>query len=279
MIEMPEAFTISQQMNDTLVGKEIEYFEPGNLTHKFLWLNRPIEEYQSNLPGKVIEKASSYGRSIYLHLGNHKLWWSDAGGKILYQAAGEKLPKKYHLRLQFCDDTSLTYTLQMWGAVKLLECDAFDEIPYEETGIPPLHPDFTIERLNQMLDEYPEKNSKGIKGFLVATGYVMPNHINGLGNAIIQDILFRAHLDPKKKTDQILPEERIILFNAIQKTIQEAIELGGRYDEFDLYGNKGRYIRLMDKNTVGTPCVNCGEDIKKISYLGGACYICPNCQE
>ena len=40
MIEMPEAYTIARQMNDTLIGKEIRKFEPGNLTHKFLWLSR-----------------------------------------------------------------------------------------------------------------------------------------------------------------------------------------------------------------------------------------------
>jgi formamidopyrimidine-DNA glycosylase len=60
--------------------------------------------------------------------------------------------------------------------------------------------------------------------------------------------------------------------------VQEAIDLGGRYDEFDLFGNKGGYIRLMDSKTAGTPCIQCGAEIRKISYLGGACYICPECQ-
>ena len=279
MIEMPEAYTIARQMNDALIGKEIRKFEPGNLTHKFLWLNRAVEDYQKILPGKVVEKASSFGRSIYLHLGDHMLWWSDAGGKILYHASGENLPKKFHLGWYFSDDSSLTFSLQMWGAVKLLDKDEFDHIPKEESGVPPLHPDFTIEHLNQMLDHYPEKNSKGVKGFLVATGYVMPDHINGLGNAIVQDILFRARLNPKRKTDQILPNERLALCTAIQDTIKEAIELGGRYDEYDLYGNHGGYIRLMDSKTAGTPCINCGTVIQKISYLGGACYLCPNCQK
>ena len=278
MIEMPEATTIAQQMNQTLKGKTIARFERGNKTHKFLWLNRPDEEYAAILPGLSITKASNFGRSIYLYLGDYLLWWSDTGGKLLYHAPGEKLPKNYHLGWEFEDGSALTFAMQMWGGVKLLDQSQFDQKPHDEAGVEPLSPEFTLEHFSQMLDEYPEKTSKGIKGFLVATGYVTPNCIQGLGNAIVQDILFQARLSPKRKTMDITPEERQRLFEAINATVAEAIELGGRYDEVDLYGNPGRYIRLMDSKTAGTPCTRCGSEIQKISYLGGACYLCPECQ-
>ena len=166
----------------------------------------------------------------------------------------------------------------MWGAVRLLDNSQFSERPNEEAGTPPLDPAFTFERFNEMLDEYPEKTSKGIKGFLVATGYVTPNCINGLGNAIAQDILYHARLSPKRKTKNISPDERRVLYDAINFTVADAIELGGRYDEVDLYGQKGGYIRLMDSKSAKTPCPNCGAEIQKIAYLGGACYLCSQCQ-
>ena len=279
MIEMPEATTLARQMNAELTGKTIARFARGTQKHKFLWLNRPEEEYEIVLPGKTITSVGSYGRSIYIYMGEENmLWWSDAGGKILYHAPGERLPPKCHLLWEFSDGSHLTYALQMWGAVKLLDAAEFNERPHDETGIPPLHPDFTFERFNSMLDEYPEKTSKGIKGFLVATGYVMSNHVSGLGNAIVQDILFHARLNPKRKTPDITPEERKLLYDAIQTTVAKAIVQGGRYDECDLYGDPGGYVRLMDSKTVDKPCPNCGIEIQKISYLGGACYFCPNCQ-
>ncbi len=279
MIEMPEAVTLARQMNIELTGKTIRRFARGTQVHKFLWLNRPEEEYEIILPGKTITSASSYGRSIYIQLGRQNmLWFTDAGGKILYHAPGEELPAKCHLLWEFDDGSHLTYALQMWGAVKLLDADEFNERPRKETGVPPLHPDFTFERFSTMLDEYPEKASKGIKGFLVATSYVMANHVNGLGNAIVQDILFRARLSPKRKTPDITSEERHRLYDAVQSTVAKAVEQGGRYDEFDLYGKPGGYMRLMDSKTVNTPCPNCGAKIQKISYLGGACYHCPQCQ-
>jgi len=278
MIEIPEAFTIANQMNETLVGKTIDKFSLGNVTHKFLWLNRPDGEYEVLLKGATIKGASSFGRSIYLYTEGFMLWWGDAGGKIIYHPPGESLPKKFHLVWHFTDGSALTYSLRMWGACKLVESPAIDAKPEEETGLPPLHPDFTFERFNQMLEGYPEKTRKGIKGFLVATGYAIPDPINGLGNAIVQDILFRARLSPKRKIMDIHPEERRNLYDAIQTVAQEAIDLGGRYDEVDLFGNKGNYIRLMDSKSAGTPCLNCGQDIQKISYLGGACYLCTTCQ-
>ena len=58
----------------------------------------------------------------------------------------------------------------------------------------------------------------------------------------------------------------------------EAIKLGGREDERDLFDHPGGYTRLMSNQTVGKPCPNCGTTIQKISYLGGACYLCPTCQ-
>lgn len=278
MIEMPEATTLANQMNQILMGKTIKYFGRGNKTHKFLWLNLPDDSFKTILPGLKVNEISSFGRSIYMYLGNHMIWWSDFGGKLLFHKPGSKLPKNSHLIWEFSDDSMLSFSMQMWGSVKLLNNSEFSTKPNDETGIEPLSDQFTFLKFNTMLDEYPEKTSKGIKGFLVATGYVTPNHIAGLGNAIVQDILFNAKISPKRKNMDITHNERKNLFKAINETVAEVTKLGGRYDEVDLFGNNGGYIRLMDNKTKDTPCINCHTNIKKISYLGGACYICPNCQ-
>jgi formamidopyrimidine-DNA glycosylase len=102
--------------------------------------------------------------------------------------------------------------------------------------------------------------------------------IPGLGNAIAQDILFKAKLHPKHGLDSLDSDQKKLLFDSIKNTIDEITELGGRYDEYDLFGSTGKYIRLMDKNTLKRPCPVCGSEIKKIQYLGGACYFCPGCQ-
>ncbi len=191
-VEMPEAVTIAKQMDAKLAGKTIASFGRGNKTHKFLWLIHPEENYFEILPGLKITSARNFGRSIYLHLGDHMLWWGDAGGKILYHAPGEKPPKNYHLEWTFMDGSALTYALQMWGTVKLLDKSEFGDKPNDDIGTEPLSPEFSFEKFNQLLEEYPEKTSKGIKGFLVATGYAISNPIHGLGNAIVQDTRYHT---------------------------------------------------------------------------------------
>jgi formamidopyrimidine-DNA glycosylase len=274
MIEMPEAWTIAGQMNETLPGKTFRHFARGALVNKFLWLSKPAEEYDAILSGKQVTGSKSYGRSIYLYVGEaHVLWFGELGGRILYHQQGQPLPAKYHLRWDFSDASVMTFNLQMWGFVGLLERSELAKHPYAEVGIPPLSDAFTPERFNQLLEEYPEKTKKGIKGFLVTS-----KHINGIGNGYLQDILFGAKIHPARKIPTLTADERQILYAAIQETMAEAINLGGREDERDLFDHPGGYPRLMGSQTVGKPCPNCGTTIQKISYLGGACYLCPTCQ-
>lgn len=276
MIEMPEATTLANQMNATLASKTIQRFGRGELVHKFLWLNRPDEEYARILAGKTVSGASSYGKSIYLYLGPEQLlWFSEMGGRILYFPAEQmpNLPSRVHLRWDFTDGSALVLILQMWGAVRLLEKSDFAQQPEAETGIPPLSPDFTFECFDGMLESYPEKTKQGIKGFLVTSKYV-----NGLGNGYLQDILFRAGIHPRRKIPAINAVGRRQLYEAIQETMEQAIELGGRDDERDLFDRPGGYHRLMNSRAVGQPCPVCGTPVEKIAYLGGACYVCPQCQ-
>lgn len=274
MIEMPEASTLARQINETLIGKTFSNFEQGELRHKFLWLNKPAKESSAMLRGQKVTGADSHGRSLYLHVGDQQMiWFGDIGGRLLYHPAAGPLPKKYHLRWDFTDDTSLSFVLQMWGFVRHVERSELYQPPHAETGIAPLSPKFSLDCFNQLLEEYPDKTKKGIKGFLVTS-----QHINGIGNSYCQDILFRARLHPARKIPSIAPYERQQLYNAIQETMSEAIKQGGREDERDLYDRPGGYMRLMGSQTAGTACPVCGTTIQKIAYLGGACYLCPQCQ-
>jgi formamidopyrimidine-DNA glycosylase len=274
MIEMPEAWTIATQMNETLTGKTFQHFAHGVLVHKFLFLSKPAEEYDAFLSGKQITGAKSYGRSIYLYVGaSHLLWFGELGGRILYQPPGQPLPAKYHLRWDFTDACTMTFNLQMWGFVGLLERSELPKHPYAEVGIPPLSNRFTFDQFDKLLEEYPEKTKKGVKGFLVTS-----KHVNGIGNSYLQDILFRAKIHPTRKIPTLSTDEHERLYTAIQETIAQAIKLGGREDEHDLFDRPGGYKRLMSSQAVGHPCPNCGTPIQKFSYLGGACYLCPSCQ-
>ena len=275
MFELPEYAILARQMNETLKGKVILRGQLGNSPHKFVWYNRSHAEFERLTQGKGVGEARAKGRWLFLPLEpGYVLLLGECGGKALVHPPGAKLPKKYHLYITFEDDSFFTVTTQMWGAMELYEAGAEQEREYVKDMRPtPTEPEFTFEYLSGLIDELAEGKKRSAKALLT-----QDQLIPGLGNAIAQDILFRARLHPRHPIAELSAGQRQRLYEAIVDTVEEVIAQGGRYDEWDLYGQRGGYVRLMDKNAVGRPCPGCGGEVVKIQYLGGACYLCERCQ-
>ncbi len=276
MFELPEYTTLTRQWNETLTGKVIKQGCQGNIPHRFVWYNRKPDEFTRLTRGKRVGNARARGRWMFAALDpGYVLVLGECGGKVLLHPAGSKLPDKYHLLLSFEDHSAVTATTQMWGTFELYEKGKELEREYvRDMRTTPAEPEFTFEYLCQLIDKVVEGAKTSAKGLLTQNQL-----IPGLGNAIAQDILFRAHLHPRHPIDELTKRQRRQLYDAIIKTVEHATRQGGRYDEYDLYGNAGKYIRLMDKNALERPCPDCGGSVEKIQYLGGACYFCPHCQD
>lgn len=275
MFELPEIVNLAVQINKTLQGKTIKQGRLGNSPHKFVWYNRSHEEFEDLTRGKTIGQAHTQGRWLFLPVEpGYILLFGEIGGKMLYHKPGAKLPAKYHLYLTFSDESFFTATTQMWGAYELFNAGEEQNREYVKDMKPtPVDEAFTFEYFDNLIDVVRKEGKRSAKG-LLTQDQIIP----GLGNAIAQDILFSARLSPKHPIDDLNTDQRHQLYTAIQDTVQEIIAKGGRYDEYDLFGQPGKYERKMDKKSAGQPCPVCGTPIKKIQYLGGACYYCPNCQ-
>ncbi|MGB7053787.1 MAG: endonuclease VIII, partial [bacterium] len=194
-------------------------------------------------------------------------------GKMLYHEPGATLPKKYHMYLTFTDDSFFTATTQMWGAFELHKKGDEQNRKYVKgMKTTPVEDKFTLEYFGKLIDGLSEK--KSVKGLLT-----QDQLIPGLGNSIAQDIMFGARLHPRHPVEDLNKIQKRKLYKSIKATVSEIIKKGGRNDEYDLYGNSGKYKRIMDKDAVGRPCPECGGKIQKIQYLGGACYFCAKCQK
>jgi formamidopyrimidine-DNA glycosylase len=163
----------------------------------------------------------------------------------------------------------------MWGAMELYEHGQELEREYvEDMRTTPIDPDFTLEYFNTLIEEALDGKKRSAKSLLT-----QDQLIPGLGNAIAQDILFRSRLHPKYPIAALSGDQRQALFRATVDTVSDISAKGGRYDEYDLFGQRGGYVRMMDRNALQTPCPTCGGEITKIQYLGGSCYLCPECQQ
>ena len=276
MFEYPEFATLARQMNDTLQGRTIRSGQLGNSPHKFVWYNRTHDEFERLTKGKTVGEARAKGKWLFVPLEpGYVLLLGECGGKVLFHPPESKVPKKYHLYITFEDGSFLTATTQMWGAMELYEQGEEQEREYVRgMRTTPAEPGFTFDYLCTLINDPATGEKRTAKGLLT-----QDQLIPGLGNAIAQDILFRARLSPKSRVAELSRDGTQALYEAIVDTVREVTEKGGRYDECDLYGQRGGYERIMDKNAVGRPCPECGGEVKKIQYLGGSCYFCPSCQE
>ncbi len=275
MIELPEASVIAGQMSKELRGKRIAAAVRGNVSHRFAFYSGSAETYEAILAGKRMGEVTGHGSAILAALGSeYTLVLGGGGERILFHQSERTLPKKHHLLLRFEDDTYLTVTVQGWGNVLLLDRSGLAEHPHVGLRrISALSDGFTLEFFEGLFGELEEEDRRSVKFFLISEPGAW-----GVGNGYLQDILFRAKIHPKRRALDIPQEERRTLHRAVRETLQQAVELGGRDSERDLYDRRGGYRRTMDSKAVGQPCPECGTPIEKIQYLGGACYFCPGCQ-
>jgi len=103
--------------------------------------------------------------------------------------------------------------------------------------------------------------------------------IPGLGNGVLQDILFNAKINPKREINSLTDIDKSALLQSIKMTLKNMILQGGRDTEMDIFGNHGNYKTILSKNTLSKPCPQCGNPIIKETSSGGVVYYCPYCQK
>jgi len=135
----------------------------------------------------------------------------------------------------------------------------------------PLSDAFDEAYFNSLFDQDIAKLS--LKAFLATE-----QRIPGLGNGVLQDILFNSGMHPKKKAASLSAADRKALFDAVRTTLAEMVSGGGRDTENDLFGSPGGYRTRLSRNNAGQPCPVCGTPITKEAYMGGSVYYCSGCQ-
>ncbi|MEM3647285.1 MAG: zinc finger domain-containing protein [Thermofilum sp.] len=215
----------------------------------------------------------NHGGMVEISLGDAKLVFADGVG-IRYYGKNEKPPSKHQLWVEFEDASHLVARVQMYGGLWAFPGDSFDNKYYlvAREKPSPLTAAFGKTYFNSLFKEDTGKLS--LKAFL-ASGQRIP----GLGNGVLQDILFNARMNPKKKVGTLTEKDKSVLFNSLKSTLARMVAGGGRDTETDLYGRPGGYGTILSRNTVGKPCPVCGETIVREAYLGGSVYYCPRCQE
>lgn len=273
MLEIPEALTIENQINNTILGKKIINVVSDNTPHKFAWYFGDPQNYYKLLIGKTIDMARSYGSLVEIRAGEATILFSD-GVSLRFHKMYEERPKKHQLLIEFEDFSAISASVQMYGGLWCFKEGEFDNYYYKiaKEKPSPLTEEFDMVyfyKLFSMADA--EKLSA--KAFLATE-----QRIPGLGNGVLQDILYDAKIHPRKKVNTFSEHDKEKLFYSIKSVLEQMALQGGRDTEKDLFGHIGGYKTKLSKNTKDTPCTICGDMIKKENYLGGSIYYCGGCQ-
>jgi len=273
MIEIPESLVLSEQLNKMCKGRAVSEVVPWQSPHKMAFIYGKPGSYGSLFKGKAFDRASGFGSWVELLF--EDVIFAVSEGTVLFYAKDEKsLPKKHQMLFKFDDGSYVCAAVKMYGALVGAKQGGFDNKYYKVAREKPFvfSKEFNPAYFLAMIEDE-EVQNLSLKAFLATE-----QRIPGLGNGVLQDILFEARLHPKKKVKDTAPEQRDTLYKTIISVLKEMKEKGGRDTEKDLFGSAGGYQTKMSRNTVGKPCSVCGTLIVKAPYMGGSVYFCPTCQ-
>lgn len=274
MLELPEVITLAKQANQTLTGKKIAKVFNATKEHKFTFYNNDPLEYDKLLTGKKIKSTKGYGMFVDFFLDNGTIVSIGDGVSPRYNNPGDKVPDNYQLLIAFEDNSFLVFTVAMYGFINIYPDGVIDNKYHilSETSLSPLDKNYTEEYFYRLFTE--AKKNLTAKAILATE-----QRIPGVGNGVLQDILFNARIHPKRKISTFSDSEKENLYHSLKNTLQEMTDKGGRNTQKDLYGNIGGYSTILSSKTWKEPCQVCKDTLVKEAFMGGTIYYCPHCQK
>jgi len=274
MIELPVAVNLAKQLTETIKGKKIKEVIAGYSPHKFAWYHGDPADYNTRLRGKTIGTTVSCGGLVEVAADDFTILFGDSVA-LRFHDKDTKRPAKHQLLIDFEDGTTLVASVQMYGGMWCFREGEFDS-PYYNVAKEkpsPLSDEFNQEYFSALV------NSSDVQNLSAKAFLATEQRIPGLGNGVLQDILYNAGVHPKRKVETLSNDEKGSLFYSVKSILKEMAEQGGRDTEKDLFGEPGGYRTKLSKNTVGMPCPVCGKTIIKQAYMGGSIYFCSGCQK
>lgn len=118
MLELPESYTISKQMQQILTGKRICHIELLHTPHKFAFFHGDMDKYADYLEGQVVAGATYHGGMIEIDTEDSMIVFAD-GAYPKYYVDKKKFPKNHQMAIYFNDETAIFVSVQMYGFINV----------------------------------------------------------------------------------------------------------------------------------------------------------------
>lgn len=274
MPELPEVETIRRTLEPRLKGLVITETQ---VLHPSVIATPEIQEFSSLLPGKKIIALERRGKYLLFSLseGYTLIWHLGMTGRLLWLESSEDIIEPHtHVIIALENGGQLRFVdVRRFGRCYLGRTqEVLQEVGIEDLGVEPLSPEFTVERLIQMV----RSTKRRIKEVL------MDQHcIAGLGNIYSDEALFQAGLHPLRPASSLNEEEIERLHRGIRGVLGAGISHGGTslrdyVNGLGQRGNHQNYLAVYGKK--GEPCPRCGKAIETLKVGGRTSHFCSRCQ-
>jgi len=273
MPELPEVETVKETLKRQILGKRIDKVD---VRCERIVRGIPVSEFTHDLSGHVILDITRQGKYIFFHCdGIVMVVHLRMEGKFFLKPDTDPYEKHEHVIFVFSDHTTLRYhDVRKFGTMELMS-PGTEQLAkgVDKLGLEPFATGFGKDYLKPLV----QKSKRPIKSILLDQTVVA-----GLGNIYVDEVLFRAKLDPKRPGTSISDHdlEQIAVFS--KQVLAKAIELGGSTirSYVSSLGVTGRFQNELKVHTmVGKPCPVCGTVIEKTKVGGRGTYYCPHCQK
>lgn len=290
MPELPEVETIKLGLKQYLVGHVIEKVDvklqrivQGNTEDI---IHTRVVDVRRFGKGLVIDLQNGYSLGIHIKLTGQLIYVDKKNStkpiKVIRNTFST-LPNKWTHVIFYLDKGAVLYynDFRQFGWIKIIKTDELQKLVFfKELG-----PEFPLKNSTQTqnvltFDDFQNivKNSKTvIKPLLLDQ-----KKISGLGNIYINDGLFLAKIDPRRKANTLTQEEIKTLFESLETVLGKGLTYGGASELsfVNALGEEGHYQdHMLVYGKAGSPCPTCGKPIDKIMLGGRGTYFCPNCQK
>lgn len=281
MPELPEVETIRRQLDEILVGKEIEKIDVfreksfgGNTEELIGW---KLERFDRK--SKIIEiYFKEKDKVVLIHLKmTGQLVCVDGEKRVVggHPTADwvKELPSKHtRVVISFIDGAKLFFNdMRVFGWMRVMDKQKYEK-EIRKTVPDVTEKDFSLEYLKKVLS----KSNKAVKLVLMDQ-----DKIGGLGNIYANDALYLAKVMPDRKASSLSNQEVINLLASIREVINKGIKYGGAsaanyVDTRGLGGTYQEHFLVYKKD--GQICKKCKGNILKMKIGGRGTYFCPKCQ-
>ena len=231
-------------------------------------------EFAAKLAGRTLEQLSRRGKRLLFTFDRDVGVTSHLGmsGRWVRRSEGESPPGHSRARLVLAEGSVIHYVdPRMFGRIAVAKASELEHLPeIADLGPDALSDSVDAERLREVLGS----RSRPMKMALMDQTVIA-----GLGNILVTEALFRAHIHPDRTTRSLDARDLEALAEGIREAVEHGLANDGEGDEIAyLQDGAGVENPFLIYGRAGEACPRCGRPLESSQHAGRTTVFCRRCQ-